>query len=164
VLGVVLVLTALLVQLTVLTRVPLPGATPDLVLLVLVGLGLRWGPLPGAVTGFGAGLGLDLVPPADGAVGQWTLVLCVVGYAVGMFEGLADNSLVGSILVVAAAATAAPLLYAAVGAVVGDARVSWSIVVGLLPTAVIYAVVLAPFVVSAVHSLARRVEPDLARW
>ena len=68
-LAVVLVVTALALELTVLARLPLPGGTPDLLLLVVVTFGLVHGPVTGMFVGFGAGLALDLVPPSDGPVG-----------------------------------------------------------------------------------------------
>jgi rod shape-determining protein MreD len=73
--AVVLLVVALAVQVSVLARLPLPGATPDLVLLAVVALALAHGPGFGLVAGFAAGLGSDLVPPADHAVGRWALVL-----------------------------------------------------------------------------------------
>jgi hypothetical protein len=66
------------------------------------------------------------------------------------------------LLVVAVAAAASVLLYAGLGALISDPHVSWPRVYQLLPTAVIYDVVLGPFVVSAVLLLVRRFEPDPA--
>ena len=57
ILSAVLLAIALMLQLTVVNRLPLPGAGgPDLVLLTVVALGLCSGPAAGAVTGFCAGL------------------------------------------------------------------------------------------------------------
>jgi len=61
---------ALLVQLTIVNRLPLPGGgVPDLVLLCVVGIGLVAGPQPGLIAGFCAGLALDLAPPQAELVG-----------------------------------------------------------------------------------------------
>ncbi len=155
----VLVLTvALVLQVTVLSRLPLPGATPDLVLLVLVALALRGGPELGLTAGFAAGLALDIVPPADHAIGRWAFVLCLVGYACGFFEDEADRSAVLPIVVAAAAAVASVLGFAALGALIDDPRVSWDVVVRVLPTVVAYDVVLSPFVIYAVFHLQRGIE------
>jgi rod shape-determining protein MreD len=156
----VLVVTALVLQLSILPLLPLPGASPDLVLLVLVGLALTGGPLTGAVTGFAAGLALDLAPPSDHAIGRWALVLCLVGYAVGLAEDEADRSALAPVLVVAGAAVASIALYAGVGAVLADPRVGWEPLLQVVPTAVLYDVLLAPFVVPGVIALARRVSPE----
>jgi rod shape-determining protein MreD len=81
VLSALLVAAALVLQLTVVNRLALPGGgTPDLVLLVVVALGLAGGPVAGALTGFCAGLSLDIAPPASQLIGQYALVFCVVGY------------------------------------------------------------------------------------
>jgi rod shape-determining protein MreD len=159
----VLLLTALLLQVGFASRLPLPGATPDVVLVVVVALALVWGPLHGCVAGFAGGLALDLVPPADHAAGRYALVLCLVGYVVGLFDHETERSAFFPFLAVAVAAAAATLLYAALGEVVGDARTTWQMIADVLPTAVLYDVVLTPFVVLAVVGLARRVAPDPLR-
>jgi rod shape-determining protein MreD len=154
------VLVALAVQVTVLARLPLPGATPDLVLLVVVALALAHGPAFGLVAGFGAGLASDLVPPADHTVGRWAFVLTLVGYLAGQAMGETRRSAFVPLVVVAGAAAASVLLYAGLGAVMGDTHVTWVAVSALLPTSVLYDVVLSAFVVPAVLVLANRVEPD----
>ena len=159
-LAVVLLSTAVVLQTAVLSRIPLPGATPDLVLLVLVGLALAQGPVSGAVTGFFAGLLLDLVPPADGTVGRWALVMCLVGFAAGRSRDTVGRSTFRPLLVVAGLAAAAIAGYALLGLLLGDPRVTWTALTESLPTAVLYDVLLTPFVVPFVMSLARRVEPE----
>ena len=59
----VLILSAAILEVTVVNVLPLPGDGPDLVLLVLIGLSLVCGPTYGAITGFLAGLLVDLIPP-----------------------------------------------------------------------------------------------------
>ncbi|MGN6332815.1 MAG: rod shape-determining protein MreD [Motilibacteraceae bacterium] len=163
VLAVAVVVSALVLQVGVLGRLSLPGATPDVVLLGVVSLALVYGSTFGAVTGFAAGLALDLVPPADHAAGRWALVLTLVGYLCGQARAEVERSALVPFLVVGAAAGAGTLLYALLGVVMGDARVTWLLVARVLPTAVLYDLVLAPFVVPAVLALARRAEPDLVR-
>lgn len=155
-----LVFTAIILELSVLSRLPLPVATPDLVLLVVVALGLAWGPLPGSVVGFCSGLALDLVPPADHTIGRWALVLSAVGYLAGLAQDAVERSAFLPVLVVAVLAAGAGVLYAATGALIGDPRVDWQRVVQVVPTAVLYDVLLSPFVVFAVFRLAHRVEPE----
>ncbi|MDP9417074.1 MAG: rod shape-determining protein MreD, partial [Actinomycetota bacterium] len=107
-----------------------------------------------------AGLALDLAPPADTTVGRWALVLSLVGYAAGLVRADPERSVVVPLLVATGAATAAMLLFAGVGALLGDPRVRWPLVADLLPTAVLYALVLSPFVVPGVLAIARRLGPD----
>lgn len=80
-----LVVVALVIQVSVLARLHLPGAVPDLMLLTVLGLALVYGHTGGALVGFGAGLLADLAPPADHAAGRWALALLVVGYVVSRF-------------------------------------------------------------------------------
>ena len=157
-LSTVLVVVALVLQVSVFARLGLPGAVPDLMLLVVIGLALVYGPKGGCLVGFGAGLLADLAPPSDHAVGRYALVLCVLGYAAGLLrpESGQIRSVLTPLLVVAAAAFAATLLYAGVGALVGDSAARHVGVGSLLVTSVIYDVLLAPFVVPAVMALARR--------
>jgi rod shape-determining protein MreD len=155
-----LVVVAIAVQVTLLARLPLPGATPDLVLLVVVGMALSGGPTVGLLTGFGAGLAVDLVPPADNEVGRWAFVLTVIGYLAGLAQDSARRSAFVPLAVVAAAAAGSVLLYAGLGALLDDPNVTWSSVRRLLPTAVLYDVVLSAFVVPAVLALSDRLEPE----
>jgi hypothetical protein len=62
--------------------------------------------------------------------------------------------------VVALSAAASVLLYAGLGAMIDDPHVTWNAVSEILPTAVLYCVVLSAFVVPAVLRLADRFEPD----
>jgi len=154
----VMLVTAVLVQTVVLTRIPFPGATPDLVLLVALSIALVQGPTRGAIVCFCAGLLLDVVPPADGAVGRWALVLCLVGWFVGRASDAVEGSAGLPLLVVAGGVVASLVGYAALGWLIGDARVTTSAVTGALPSAVLYDVLFSPFVVPVVMGLARRLE------
>ena len=160
VLAVVLVTVALALQVTLMSRLPLPGATPDLLLLVVVSLALAHGPGFGLACGFAAGLAADLVPPADHEVGRWALVLTLVGYLAGLARAETRRSAFVPLLVVAVAGAGSVLLYAGLGALMDDPNVTWQAVRALLPTAVVYDVVLSTFVVPGVLALAGRAEPE----
>lgn len=155
-----LVTVALALQGTMLARLPLPGATPDLVLLVVVGLALSHGPTFGLVLGFGAGLASDLVPPADHEIGRWALVLTLVGYLAGAARDETRRSAFVPLAVVAGAAAGSVLLYAGLGALMDDSHVTWVAVTGLLPTAVLYDLVLSAFAIPAILAMVRRTEPE----
>ncbi len=157
---VVLLLTGFLVQTTAISRLGLPGAAPDLVLLVVVALALAWGTEGGAVAGFVAGLLIDLAPPADGPLARWTIALTLTGAAVGELSDDSERSLLVPLGAVAGAALTAGLLVAAVGALVGEPGTSWGRVFSVVPSAVIYDVVLSPFVLPVVLALARRTDPE----
>ncbi|MGI5337975.1 rod shape-determining protein MreD [Streptomyces sp. CA-181903] len=157
-----LVVVALVLQVSVFARLHLPGAVPDLLLLVVVALGLVYGHTGGALVGFGAGLLADLAPPADHATGRYALVLCVVGYLVGLARPETGRlrSATVPLLVVLGAAVVSTLLYAGVGALVGDTAARHVGLTGLLLTAALYDLLLAPFTVPLIMALARRAEND----
>ncbi|OEV02748.1 rod shape-determining protein MreD [Streptomyces oceani] len=162
-LSMALVVLALIVQVSVLARLQLPGAVPDLLLLTVLGLAMVYGHTPGALVGFAAGLLADIAPPADHAVGRYALVLCLVGYAAGLTkpEKGQHRSATVPMLVVASGAISSALLYAGVGALVGDSATGTSGFVGMLFTATLYDLLLAPFTVPLVMALARRTSRDL---
>ena len=151
-----LLTAAVILQVTVLSRLALAGGSVDLVLLVLVALALRGGPELGLVAGFGVGLALDVVPPADHAIGRWALVLCLVGYACGFLEDEADRSALFPIMVAAGASVASVLGFAALGVLIDDPRVGPDAVIRVLPIVVAYDVLLSPFVIYTVFRLHRR--------
>ena len=160
-LGAGLVLAALLVQTTVLTRLPLPGAAPDLVLVVVVGFALAEGSLPGTVTGFAAGLLADL--GADHELGRTALVLTLVGYLAGLFADDGPRSRLVPPLVVGVAAAGAVSLYAAEGILLGDPRITGDAYAGAMSGTVPYCVLLTPLVVPLVGLLVRRLDLDPLR-
>lgn len=157
-----LVVVALVLQVSVLARLQLPGAVPDLTLLVVLGLALVYGHVSGALIGFSAGLLADLAPPADHAVGRYALVLCLIGYLAGLAKPESGRlrSATAPLLAVVLAAVGTTLLYAGVGALVGDTSARQVGLAGLLATAALYDLLLAPFVVPGVMALARRTESD----
>ncbi|TJZ55809.1 rod shape-determining protein MreD [Streptomyces piniterrae] len=157
-----LVVVALVIQVSILARLQLPGAVPDLMLLVVVGLALVYGHVGGAFTGFGAGLLADLAPPSDHAIGRYALVLCVIGYAAGLTrpESGRHRSATIPLVAVFGAAVGSTLLYAAVGSLVGDTAARHVGVGGLLLSATLYDLLLAPFTVPLVMALARKTESD----
>lgn len=153
---VALVLTAAIVQVTVVNRLPLPGTGPDLVLLVVIGLALVTGPTAGAGIGFGAGLLVDLMPPTATEVGRWALVLCVVGYLAGQVRMDARRSVWVVMATVAVLSALAPLLFAGVGLLFGDDRIQGPIVVSTTVSTVLYDLLLTPFVIPGVMALTRK--------
>ncbi|MFF3006953.1 rod shape-determining protein MreD [Kitasatospora sp. NPDC057940] len=157
-----LILLGLILQVSVFGRLQLPGATPDILLLVVVGLALVYGPSGGCVVGFSAGLLADLAPPSDHAIGRYALVLCLMGYAAGLLrpDHGRQRSVSGALMVVAAAAVASTLLYAMVGALVGDTAARHVGLGGLVVSALLYDVLLAPFVVPLVMLVGRRFGRD----
>ena len=159
----VVVAVTVIVQLTIVDRIAFPGgAGPNLVLLAVAALALAGGPLTGVLTGFWAGLALDVAPPGSHFVGQDALVFCLIGYACGL---LADDSsgdaaeqghtALFEIVVTAAGAVCGEVLAALLGVMLSDPRVTWPAIRNVLPAAVAYDVLLCPFVLYAVAAALR---------
>ncbi len=159
VLATFVIAAAMILQVTVADRLPLPGSVvPDLVLLAVVALALVNGSLPGLVTGFWAGLATDIVPPADHTIGRYALVYCLIGYICGSAAPEMDRSAVLPFVAVAAGAVAGSVLYALLGSMLGDPRARWPVVSHVLPLQIFYDMVASPFVVWAVLRLTKRAE------
>jgi len=162
-LAAVLLLTAAIVQVTVVNPLDLPGGGPDLVLLVLIPLAMVQGPLSGAVTGFLAGLMVDLVPPAAGHVGSWAFVLCLAGFLAGQVRFDSRRSALLVLGVVAGMSAFVVLAHAGIAVLFGEADVEGQELVSVTVGTVLYDLLLAPFVVPPIMGLARRAEPDPSR-
>ena len=159
----VVVALTVIIQLTIVDRIAFPGgAGPNLVLLAVAALALAGGPMTGVLTGFWAGLALDVAPPGSHFVGQDALVFCLIGYACGL---LADDpsgdaadqghTALFEILVTAAGAVCGEALAALLGVMLSDPRVTWPAIRNVLPAAVAYDVLLCPFVLYAVAAALR---------
>ncbi len=159
-----LVLTALLLQLTALPLLGLPGAVPDVLTVTVLAVGWVGGPVRGAAVGFAAGLALDLVPPADGVLGLSAVMLVVVGYFAGLLGAAEDRPALVTVTLVGLLAGSVVVGTAVVGTIVSDPRTSWDRVAGLTLSQTAYAVVLAAFVVPLVGALWRRVDPPAPRY
>jgi rod shape-determining protein MreD len=160
-LGVLSVITALLLQLAVIERLPLPGAAPDLVLVLVLAFGLAEGPFSGSVMGFSAGLLADFL--ADHEVGRLALAYALAGYVAGSFSDESERSSVLPFTVVALGASVSLATFAAEGVLLGDDRITLHAVARAAVSMVPYCVVLAPFVVPLVTGLVRRLDYDPLR-
>lgn len=160
-LGVATVLTALLLQVTVIGRLPLPGAAPDLLLVLVVGFGLAEGPMAGMVTGFVTGLLADALSAHE--LGRLALAYAVVGYATGALRDQSERSTVLPFGAVLLGAVVFLGTYTAEGILLGDPRVTGGSVLRAALSTVPYDVVLTPFVVPLVTGLVRRLDVDPLR-
>jgi len=155
-LGLLLVLTAVVLQGAVVARLPVPGSPPDLVLALVVAVALVEGPRSGMLTGFAAGLLVDL--SADHELGRLALVLVLVGFLTGLLQDDLDGPLLVPLLAGAGAAAVAVLVFAGQGVLLGDPRVTGSMLWRSLASLVPYSALLTPVVVPPVAALLRRVD------
>jgi hypothetical protein len=82
-------------------------------------------------------------------------VFCLVGYFCGWLRGAVSRSALLAIGVAMAAAAVGEVMSAAIGLAVSDPQVTWPAVREVLPSAIVYDAVLAPFVLYIVVRLVR---------
>jgi len=115
----VVIALATVAQVAVLGDVRPAGVHPELLLLVAVCAGLASGPERGAVVGFLAGLAADLFLPTP--MGLSALTYCLVAFAVGSLQsGILRATWWIPVATALAASAAGTVLYALVGAMVGQ--------------------------------------------
>jgi hypothetical protein len=152
-------IVAVALQLSLMSRLGLPGATPDLVLVVVMAFGFVRGPVAGAAIGFAAGLLLDLAPPSLGYFGLSAALLAVAGFAAGVVAERSGGVVAIALISVALAAFGLTIVRAVVATLVGDPRVLWGPVLVQSLTSAVYAVIMAALIVPLVAAIDRRLEP-----
>jgi rod shape-determining protein MreD len=150
---------AVVLQVTVFPHVAWDGIVPNLALLVVVGAALVRGPQFAAVLGFAAGAVIDLAPPADHIAGRWALALVVVGYVAGRVRQDLKPTAGAVVLTVAASSFVGTSLFALSGLLLRDPVVDVSEMLRIILIAVVWDVLLTPFVLPLVMGLFRRLEP-----
>ena len=156
------VFVAVIVELTLLSRLGLPGATPDLVVVTVVALALAMGPTQGASAGFAAGILIDVAPPADTLLGVNAIIYLVIGFITGFIIDPRDRTVPVVIGIVGMATAAATLATAALDTLLGSGRVSWDQMPAMVLSSAVYAVIMAPLVVLGVAWVVRRVTPEVS--
>jgi rod shape-determining protein MreD len=144
-----MVCVAVVAQVAVFDHVAINGVVPNLALILVVVAAIARGPRYAALLGFGAGLLLDLAPPADHVAGRWALALVVVGYLAGRVRQDARTSTLTAVLVVGAGSFVGTSLYALSGAVIGDGALPVDQMLRVIVTSVLWDLLLAPLLVPA---------------
>ncbi len=155
-LAAVLIVTAVLVQTTVIAPSHLPHGWPNLVVVVVVAIALAGGASAGMAAGFGAGLLADLL--SDHPAGLLALVLGVVGFGCGLLFEAESRRFVVRLTAVAGAAAVTLLGYCGGLAILGNPRLDWRVAAGYLPGSAAYDVVLALLVLPLVSAMYRRLD------
>lgn len=150
---------AVTLQVVLFPYVAYAGVVPNLALLVVVAAALVRGPEFAAVIGFLSGLAIDLAPPADHVAGRWALALVVVGYLAGRVRHDARTSAIAAVVTVAASSFIGTSVFALSGMVLSDPALPATEALAVIPTAVLYDVLLTPFVLPLMMRLFRRLEP-----
>jgi len=138
-----IVLAAVLLQVVFFSYLSIFGASPDIVVVVISVIGLLGGAVIGAVTGFAAGLLLDV--SLLETLGVSSLVLLCVGYLAGRYResfeidsAFAPAAVTGGLAVLASAGFTALQMTLDVDGAVSGAVVADSIVRGLLAFGLTY--------------------------
>ena len=149
----VVLVVAVLIQSTVLARLRLAGARPDLLVLAVVSVAVATDPTTGAVFGFVAGLVADLL--FDLPVGVSALVYTAVGFAVGTVRVYVTSHRPLVHLVLAGAASLASVWCCGLLLRVFDLS-SWAAVARAGPLVALGNLLLTPFVYPVVWALTER--------
>jgi rod shape-determining protein MreD len=157
----VAVVVALVLQVSLFPHLAWQGVVPNLCLLVVVAAALTINAPSALLLAFAAGVALDLAPPADHVAGRWALALTVVAFLAVRVRQDVRPTAVAVVATVAAASFVGTSIFALTGLLLGD---SWSVgellrVVGI---AVVWDVLLTPFVLPPLMRLFSRLDPRLA--
>lgn len=155
-----ILIVALAIQSTVLTRVTLFGVIPQLVFVAVVSLAFLEGEKVGVCVGFAAGLLLDFQLP-ESILGLTALVYTLVGFGVGIVRYYVPSTSVWTpIFGVALASAIAEGSYAALAIMMGERWVSIANTAKIAGLVILYNTLLTPFVFPLVKKVADRVRPE----
>ena len=158
----VAVLVALVVQVSLFPHLAWHGVVPNLCLLVVVAAALTVEAPFALVLGFAAGLTLDLAPPADHVAGRWALALTVAAFLAARVRQDVRPTALAVVGTVAAASFAATSLFALSGVLLDDPAMSVAALLQVVLVAVVWDVLLTPFVLPPLMKLFARLSPAWA--
>jgi rod shape-determining protein MreD len=151
---------ALVLQVSLFPHLAWQGIVPNLCLLVVVGAALTRGPQAAIVLGFLAGVALDLAPPADHVAGRWALALVLVGYVAGRVRQDVKPTALAVVGTVAASSFIGTSVFAITGLILRDPLLDVGQLLGVILVAVLWDVLLTPFVLPPVMTLFNRLQPE----
>ena len=160
--AVVAVSVALVLQVSLFPHLAWQGIVPNLCLLVVVGAALTRGAQFAAVLGFLAGVALDLAPPADHVAGRWALALVIVGYVAGRVRQDVKPTATAVVVTVAASSFVGTSVFVISGLLFGDPVTDTVELLQVILVAVLWDVLLTPFVLPLVMKMFQRLEPGRA--
>lgn len=148
-----------LIQEAFVTQLRLPAGGFNLLLIVALIWAALSTPEIGALTGFGAGIMMDLSQSAPGPLGHWTLVLIIACYAIA-FLGYGDDNIRGNpiniVLLTTIGVVAAQAVFLLLGLMLGQEIGSIQHVLYLLAGSSFWTAIISPLilkVISYIHAL-----------
>ena len=156
------VVLALVVQVTLFPHLAWHGIVPNLCLLVVVAAALTVEAPFALLLGFAAGLTLDLAPPADHVAGRWALALTIAAFLAARVRQDVRPTALAVVGTVAAASFVATSLFALSGVLLSDPTMSISGLLEVVLVAVVWDVLLTPFVLPPLMKLFARLSPQWA--
>lgn len=150
---------AVVLQVAVFSLFSVNGVVPNLALIVVVAASLARGPVFGAVVGFLAGLLLDLAPPADHIAGRWALALVLVAVLAARVRADARRSPLAGLATVAVCSFVATSVFALSGVALGDHALPAGQMLQVVGIALLWDVVVAPFLLPGLMALFERTRP-----
>ena len=158
-LGILLIL-AVALQSTLLSRLTFLGVIPQLVLVVVVSMAWSGGERVGVTTGFAAGLLLDLLTLPQSVTGLYSLIYTMVGFSVGFFRVFVPAESVWTpVFTVAIASAVAEFGYSAMNIMMGQKWVGIGFSAKVAGLVVLYNTLLTPFVYPLVRRIAEKYSP-----
>ena len=138
------------------TQLRLPAGGINLLLV----LALIWSALStpeiGALTGFGAGIAMDLSQTSPGPLGHWTLVLIIACYTIA-FLGYGDDNIRGNpinvVLLTTLGVVASQIVYLILGLMLGQEIGSLGNIIFLLAGSAFWTAILSPLLVKIISFL-----------
>jgi rod shape-determining protein MreD len=140
------------------TQLRLPAGGVNLLLIVALIWSALSTPEIGALTGFGAGIAMDLSQTSPGPLGHWTLVLIGACYLIA-FLGYGDDNIRGNpiniVLLTTIGVVASQLLYLILGLMLGQQIGNLGNIIFLLAGSAFWTAIISPLllkVISYLHS------------
>jgi rod shape-determining protein MreD len=149
-------LTVFLLQEAFVTQMRLPAGGFNVLLIVALIWAALSTPEIGALTGFGAGLMMDVSQTSPGPMGHWTLVLIIACYAIA-FLGYGDDNIRGNpiniVLLTTIGVIAAQAVFLILGLMLGQEIGSVSNIFFVLAGSAFWTAIISPLILKVISYL-----------
>ena len=146
-------ITVFLLQEAFVTQMRLPAGGINLLLVVALIWAALSTPEIGALTGFGAGLMMDLSQTSPGPMGHWTLVMIIACYSVA-FLGYGDDNIRGNpiniVFITTIGVVAAQAVFLVLGLMLGQEIGSITNVLFLLAGSAFWTAIISPLILKVI--------------